>query len=314
MAHSALHQFAALQHTLKASIDCTGVGLHSGVKVAMALRPAAPDTGILFRRTDVPGGEAMIPARWDAVVDTRLNSTIGNCDGVTVGTVEHLMAALSGCGVDNAIIEVDGPELPIMDGSSAPFVFLIECAGVAEQAAPRRYIEVLKEVSVGDGEHSASLRPCDHFSVSFAIDFAGTLIRDQAFSATLVNGTFRSEIARARTFGFEHEVSQLRAAGLARGGSLDNAIVVSGHRVLNDGGLRFDDEFVRHKVLDSIGDLYLAGGHLLGHFHGHRSGHALNNALLRTLFADDAAWRHVEYPAPIANTSGYGPQLIAAIA
>jgi UDP-3-O-[3-hydroxymyristoyl] N-acetylglucosamine deacetylase len=314
MAHGAFHQPAALQHTLKSSIDCTGVGLHSGVKVAMALHPAEPDTGIVFRRTDVPGSKGMIPARWNAVVDTRMNSTLGNRDGVAVGTVEHLMAALSGCGVDNAIIEVDGPELPIMDGSSAPFVFLIECVGIAEQNAPRRYIEILKEVHVGDGEHSASVRPCDHFAVSFAIDFEGTLIRDQSFSATLVNGTFRSEIARARTFGFEHEVSQLRAAGLARGGSLDNAIVVSGHRVLNDGGLRFDDEFVRHKVLDSIGDLYLAGGPLLGHFHGQRSGHALNNALLQALFADETAWRRVIYPSAATIPPEYDAQPAAAIA
>ena len=301
---------ATRQHTLKNAIDCTGLGLHSGIKVTMTLCPGDPDTGIVFRRTDSEGGNATIAARWDRVVDTRLNTTIGDGSGLTVGTIEHLMAALSGCGIDNAEITLDGPEIPAMDGSAAPFVFLIECAGIVAQAAPRRYIEVLKPVSVGDGSRSAALSPADVFSVSFEIDFDSAAISHQTYQGTLVNGTFRTEIARARTFGFEHEVEAMRAAGLARGGSLDNAIVVSGNRVLNEDGLRYDDEFVRHKVLDSVGDLYLAGGPLLGHFHGCRSGHALNSALLNALFDDSSAWRHVELDDvdPVTGArSSFGP-------
>ena len=283
---------STLQHTLKNSIGCTGTGLHSGSKVTMTLRPAAPDTGIVFRRTDAAADSSDIFARWDNVVDTHLNTTLGNADGLTVGTVEHLMAALSGCAVDNAIVEIDGPEIPIMDGSAAPFVFLIECAGVVEQDRSRRAIEILKPVSVTDGKRTAVLVPGTGFSVSVEIDFEAALVANQKLQVNLVNGTFRSEIARARTFGFDHEVAQLRAMGLARGGSLDNAVVVSGDRILNADGLRYDDEFVRHKVLDSIGDLYLAGP-IVGHFHGFRCGHALNNALLRSLFAQTDAWRPV---------------------
>jgi UDP-3-O-[3-hydroxymyristoyl] N-acetylglucosamine deacetylase len=284
-------KLSVYQYTLKDAIDCTGIGLHSGARVSMTLRPAGPDRGIVFRRTDIAGGGVEIPARWDAVVDTRLNTTLGDGSGVTIGTVEHVMAALSGAGVDNAIIELNGPEVPIMDGSAAPFIFLIECAGVVEQDAPRRVIEILRPVSVGDRERSAMLSPGNSFSVSFEIDFKGTLIEQQQFFGDFSNGAFRRDIARARTFGFEEEVEALQAAGLARGGSLDNAIVVSGERILNDDGLRFDDEFVRHKVLDSIGDLYLAGGQIIGHFHGFRSGHSLNHELLRALFANEDAWR-----------------------
>ncbi len=290
------HQIkGALQHTLKTSIDCSGVGLHSGAKVAMTLNAGDPDTGIVFRRTDVVGGGAVVPARWDTVVDARLNTSVGNDDGVCVGTIEHLMAALSGAGVDNALIEINGPEVPIMDGSAEPFLFLIECAGLTEQPVARRLIEVLKPVSVGDDRHSAVLSPGKCFSVSFEIDFEGTFIHHQQFFASLVNGAFQSEIARARTFGFEHEITELRAAGLIRGGSLDNAIVVGGDSILNDDGLRFEDEFVRHKVLDSIGDLYLAGGAILGHFHGFRSGHALNHGLLTALMEDSTAWRYTDF-------------------
>jgi UDP-3-O-[3-hydroxymyristoyl] N-acetylglucosamine deacetylase len=282
---------STLQHTLKNAISCTGTGLHSGAKVTMTLCPAAPDTGIVFRRTDGVTGGAEIVARWDNVVDTHLNTTIGNASGVKVGTIEHLMAALSGCAVDNAIVEIDGPEIPIMDGSSGPFVFLIECAGLIEQDRPRHAIEILKPVTVSDGRRTATLNPGVGFSVSVEIDFESAAVARQQLQVNLVNGTFRSEIARARTFGFDHEVEQLRAMGLARGGSLDNAVVVSGDRVLNADGLRYDDEFVRHKVLDSIGDLYLAGGVIIGHFYGFRCGHSLNNALLRSLFAQDDAWR-----------------------
>jgi UDP-3-O-[3-hydroxymyristoyl] N-acetylglucosamine deacetylase len=302
------------QYTLKDAIDCTGIGLHSGARVSMTLRPAEPDRGIVFRRTDIAGSGVEIPARWDAVVDTRLNTTLGDGNGVTIGTVEHVMAALSGAGVDNAVIELNGPEVPIMDGSAAPFIFLIECAGVVEQNAPRRVIEILRPVSVGDRERSAMLSPGNSFSVSFEIDFKGTLIEQQQFFGDFSNGAFRRDIARARTFGFEEEVEALQAAGLARGGSLDNAIVVSGKRILNDDGLRFDDEFVRHKVLDSIGDLYLAGGQIIGHFHGFRSGHGLNHDLLRALFANEDAWRVSELGMDLPAPRMIEPTAIAASA
>ena len=310
------HQITgALQHTLKSSIDCSGVGLHSGAKVSMTLKAGDPDTGIVFRRTDVAGGGAEVPARWDTVVDARLNTSVGNGNGVLVGTIEHLMAALCGAGVDNALIEINGPEVPIMDGSAAPFLFLIECVGLAEQPVARRLIEVLKPVSVGDKKHSAVLSPGKCFSISFEIDFEGTFIHHQQFFSSGVNGTFQSEIARARTFGFEHEIAELRAAGLIRGGSLDNAIVVGGEGILNDDGLRFEDEFVRHKVLDSIGDLYLAGGTILGHFHGFRSGHALNHALLKALLEDHSAWRYADFDesAPVIAAMS-SPEVAAATA
>jgi len=307
-------KLSVFQYTLKDVIDCTGIGLHSGARVSMTLRPAGPDSGIVFRRTDIAGGGVEIPARWDAVVDTRLNTTLGDGNGVTVGTVEHVMAALAGAGVDNAIIELNGPEVPIMDGSAAPFVFLIECAGVVEQSAPRRVIEILRPVSVGDRDRSAMLSPGNSFSVSFEIDFKGTLIDQQQFFGDFSNGAFRRDIARARTFGFEEEVEALQAAGLARGGSLDNAIVVSGNRILNDDGLRFDDEFVRHKVLDSIGDLYLAGGQIIGHFHGFRSGHGLNHELLRALFDHEDAWRISELGMDLPVPRMIEPTAIAATA
>ncbi len=281
------------QQTLKNAIDCCGTGLHSGRRVSMRLCPAEPDTGIVFRRTDIANGGALIPARWDNVVDTRLNTTVGNEYGAKVGTIEHLMAALSGSGIDNAMIEIDGPEVPVMDGSAAPFVFLVECAGIVRQGAPRRVIEILKSVSVGGEARSATLSPASTFFVSFEIDFDTPLIEHQALTVDLSNGGFRSEICRARTFGFEHEVAELRSHGLALGGSLDNAVVISGDGILNEDGLRYDDEFVRHKILDCVGDLYLGGAQIIGHFHGRRSGHSLNNQLLRKLFGDADAWRLV---------------------
>jgi UDP-3-O-[3-hydroxymyristoyl] N-acetylglucosamine deacetylase len=279
------------QQTLKTEIACTGVGLHSGDAVTMTLRPAAIDTGIVFKRTDIAGAGETIPARWDHVVDSRLCTTLGNDGGVTIGTVEHLMAAFSGCAIDNVIVELNGPEVPIMDGSAAPFQFLIECSGVAEQPAPRRAIRILKDISVGDNGSHASLAPANEFSVNFEIDFASAAITHQAASFKLVNGTFKKELARARTFGFLHEVEQMRAAGLARGGSLENAVVIGDDKVLNEEGLRYDDEFVRHKALDAVGDLYLAGAPILGAFHGVRSGHGLNSQLLAALFSDADAWR-----------------------
>ena len=282
------------QRTLKQRINCSGIALHCGLNVTVTLSPGEVDSGIVFRRTDIAGGGVLIPARWDHVTDTRMCSTLGDQDGVTISTVEHLMAALAGMEIDNAVVEVNGPEIPIMDGSAAPFVLLIECAGVFDQDRPRRVIRVLKPISVDDGERYASLAPGNGFTVGLDIDFNSRAVSRQRISVELGNGAFNRELARARTFGFLHEVEELRAAGLARGGSLDNAVVVNGDKVLNEGGLRYDDEFVRHKALDAIGDLYLAGAPLRGHFYGRCSGHGTNNALLRALFADAEAWNYDE--------------------
>jgi len=281
---------SAQQRTLKASISCAGIGLHSGAKVTMTLFPAAPDTGILFRRTDIAGGGALIPANWANVSDTRLNTCISNADGVGVRTIEHLMAALAGSRIDNALIEISGPEVPVMDGSAAPFLFLIECAGSVEQDAPRRAIKILKPVTVTEGDKSVSLSPSAGFSLRCIIDFSNPVIGHQECDFSLGAEDFKSELSRARTFCFEQEVTQMRAVGLARGGSLDNAVVISGEQVLNEEGLRYEDECVRHKTLDAIGDLMLAGAPILGHFEGIRCGHAMNNLLLRALFADPTAW------------------------
>ena len=291
------------QRTLKSPINCSGIALHSGDKVSMTLNPCEANSGIVFMRTDIASGGAEIPARWEQVVDTRMCTTIGNENGVRISTVEHLMAAFAGCGIDNAVVDIDGPEVPIMDGSAAPFVFLIECAGVVEQDQPRRIIRVLKTVSVEDGDSRASLMPGAHCSLDVEIDFDCKAVSRQALSVGLVNGSFCKELARARTFGFLHEVEQLRAAGLAKGGSLDNAIVVSGDKVLNEDGLRYDDEFVRHKILDVVGDLYLAGGAVIGRFAGVRTGHTLNNALLQALFAADDAWCYDVYRGDEAKTA-----------
>ncbi|CCG39635.1 UDP-3-O-acyl-N-acetylglucosamine deacetylase [Magnetospirillum molischianum] len=291
--------FGCPQRTLKTAIGCTGVGLHSGSRVTMTLRPAAPDTGICFRRVDIAGGGGIVTANWATVNDTRLNTCLRNNDGVAVGTVEHLMAALSGMQIDNCLIDINGPEVPVMDGSAAPFLFMIECAGTLEQSAPRRAIKVLKRVTVRNGDKVASLSPASSFSVRVEIDFDSTAIARQEFFLGLSERSFKAEVARARTFGFEQEVAMLRANGLARGGSLDNAVVIdsTGTKVLNDDGLRYGNEFVRHKVLDAVGDLYLAGGPILGHFSGIRTGHAINNQLLRQLFADSSAYSWVDLAA-----------------
>jgi UDP-3-O-[3-hydroxymyristoyl] N-acetylglucosamine deacetylase len=278
------------QRTIKNPIHCRGVGLHSGVKTSMMLHPAAPDSGIVFRRTTSVGGRVEIAANWRNVVESSLCTTLSNSEGLTVGTVEHLMAALAGTEIDNIVVELNGPEVPIMDGSAAPFVFLIECAGIVEQDAPRRAIRILKTITVGDGIKSARLMPDDCFSMSFEIDFASRVISRQDFSMVFDSDSFKSEISRARTFGLLHEIDRMRAAGLALGGSLDNSVVVGEDAVLNEGGLRYADEFVRHKLLDSLGDLYLAGAPMIGHFRGLRSGHALNCKLLEALFAAPDAW------------------------
>ena len=282
------------QHTLKNSIYCSGTGLHGGAKVAMSLHPAAPDTGIVFRRSDIDGEAAIIEGRYDRVSDTRLCTTLSNEAGVSVSTVEHLMAALAGCGLDNVVVEINGPELPIMDGSSEPFVFLIDCAGVVAQAAPRRAIRVLKPVAVEDGGSSARIEPWMGSSINIELDFETAVIGRQSLFVDMLADSFREKLSRARTFGFLHEVEALQAAGLARGGSMENAVVISGDTVLNEGGLRFDDECARHKALDCVGDLYLAGAVIIGHFHGVRPGHAINNGLLRALLADESAWELVD--------------------
>jgi UDP-3-O-[3-hydroxymyristoyl] N-acetylglucosamine deacetylase len=282
------------QKTLKTRISCSGVGLHSGRRVTLTIGPAAIDSGIRFKRIDPAGQGAMIPARWDHVVDTKLCTVVGNADGVVVGTIEHLIAAFSGLNIDNATIEIDGPEVPIMDGSADAFVFLIECAGIIEQCATRRRIRILKRISVGNEQANVALTPAPFASLDFALDFPNPTIGRQEKSVRLVESAFKRELSRARTFGFADEVELLRKAGLARGGSLDNAIVIGADRVLNREGLRYGDEFVRHKMLDAMGDLYLAGAPIEGRFWGARSGHALNNKLLRALFADTDAWSYVD--------------------
>ena len=293
------------QKTLRNSISCKGVGLHGGYLINMKLAPAPVNTGIVFKRTDVAESISEIPARYDTVSDLIMCTTVENEAGVRIATVEHLMAALSGCGVDNVFVELDGPEVPVMDGSSAPFVFLIECADVIEQDSPRRYIKVLKEVEVSEGGAKATLAPADNISVSFEIDFDNPRIGKQNCSFNLRNGTFKNELCRARTFGFLGDFEKLKKLGLAKGGSLENAIVLSGADILNEEGLRYEDEFVRHKALDAVGDLYLAGAPIIGQFYGFRSGHALNNKLLHKFLSDKDAWCYTtEAPVRIGNVGG----------
>lgn len=289
-AHLAAVAYAG--RTLKAAIDCVGVGVHTGRRVAVALQPAAPGAGIIFHRTDLG---ADIPARFDHVADTRLSTVLALAERpeARVGTVEHLMAAFAGCGVTDCHVELDGPELPILDGSAAPWVFLLDCAGFVEHGAGRR-IEVLRTVRVTDGEAYAELRPGAGLTLALSIAFDAAAIGRQALTIDLDELAFRRELAAARTFALASEITALRAAGLARGGSLRNAVVVDGTQVLNPGGLRMPDEFVRHKMLDALGDLALAGAPLSARFIGHRSGHALNNQVLRALFASPANWRLVE--------------------
>lgn len=288
----------AREKTLRTSIGCVGIGLHSGAKVGLTLHPGEPGSGIRFTRQDLPGS-LPIRAHWQSVVATTLCTTLADASGPRVATVEHLMAALAACEIDNARIEVTGPELPVMDGSALPFVFLIECAGIVEQDRPRRTIEILKRVAIGDDTRGAALEPDDGFVLDLGIDFEHPAIRSQRLSFTFEPDRFKHEIAAARTFGFAEAVEQMRAAGLARGGSLKNAVVIGPHGVLNEEGLRFADEFVRHKLLDAVGDLYLAGAPLIGRFTGRRAGHALHVELLRALFADPSAWRYSDEPLPL---------------
>ena len=276
------------QTTIRRLIDCKGIGLHCGERVRMTMRPAPVDTGIVFRRRDRDGAE--VPARYDRVASTRLGTTLEGEGGVRVGTVEHLMAALWGCGVDNLVVDLDGPEVPAMDGSAEPFAFLVDCAGLEALDSPRQTVRVLRPVSVEEGEARISLLPDDDASMHFEIAFEHPAIGAQSREFAPVNGAFREDIARARTFGMESEIAALHAAGLARGGSLENAIVVGDRGVCNEGGLRFPDEFVRHKMLDCLGDLYLAGGRVVARVEAVRAGHTLNNRVLRALFEDPANW------------------------
>jgi len=295
------------QRTLKALVSATGVGLHTGQKVRMSLRPAQPDTGIVFRRLDLPGA-ADLPARADLVGETRLCSCLVR-GGVKIFTIEHLMSALYGLGVDNAYVDLDGPEVPIMDGSAAPFVLLIQQAGVEEQGAPKRFLRVKKRIVARDGDKWAALEPHEGFKLSFSIVFKHPVILKSNTELTVDFATtsYLKEVARARTFGFVHDVEDLRESGLAQGGGLENAVVLDEHRVLNAEGLRFGDEFIRHKILDAIGDLYLLGRPLLAAFSAYKSGHDLNNQLLRALIADPSATEAVtfegnqEVPAGVAG-------------
>jgi UDP-3-O-[3-hydroxymyristoyl] N-acetylglucosamine deacetylase len=276
------------QKTLKSAMTANGVGLHTGRKVTMTMSPAAINSGVVFQRTDLLD-QPIIKALWDRVEDTRLCTQIGE-NGVSVGTIEHLMAAIRAANIDNIHIAIDGPEVPIMDGSAEPFSFLLNCAGVQEQDAKRRVLRINRTVRVESGDKWAEYTPGNVPTFHFTADFDHPVIGQQQQSLTLVNGCFASHIARARTFGFLHEVDYLRAQGLAQGGSLDNAIVLDKEKVLNETGLRFDDEFVRHKILDAVGDLFLAGAPIIGQYNGHKAGHELNNQLLRAVFADPSAY------------------------
>ncbi|MCW4151669.1 UDP-3-O-acyl-N-acetylglucosamine deacetylase [Halomonas sp. 18H] len=283
------------QRTLKNVIRATGVGLHSGKKVYLTLRPAPVDTGIIFVRTDLEP-EVQIPARAENVTDTTLCTALSR-DGVKVATVEHLMSALAGLGIDNAFVDVSAPEVPIMDGSAGPFVFLIQSAGIAEQQAPKQFIRIKREVVLRDGDKEAIFLPHQGFKVSFSIDFEHPVFEDQQQTASVDFSTtsFVKEVSRARTFGFMRDLEYLRSNNLALGGSLDNAIVVDDYRIVNEGGLRYNDEFVKHKVLDAIGDLYQLGHSLIGEFRGVKSGHALNNQLCRALIDNPQAWELVTF-------------------
>ncbi len=283
------------QRTLKSLVSASGVGLHTGQKVRITLRPAPVDTGIVFRRVDLPV-PVDVPARAELVGEARLASTLIKGD-VKIHTVEHLMSALGGLGVDNAYVDIDAPELPIMDGSASPFVLLIQQAGIQEQAAPKKFLRVTRRVEVKDGDKWARFEPYEGYRLSFSIEFRHPVIErsTQAVTVDFAETSYLKEIARARTFGFMHEVEDLRDSGLALGGGLDNAVVLDEYRVLNSEGLRFADEFIRHKLLDAIGDLYLLGHPLLGAFTAHKSGHALNNRLLRAALADAAALEMVVF-------------------
>ncbi|HEY0842937.1 UDP-3-O-acyl-N-acetylglucosamine deacetylase [Methylotenera sp.] len=283
------------QRTLKKAISATGVGLHNGEKVTLTLRPAAPDTGIVFKRVDLPQPNEIV-ATPGVVHDTRMCSAL-EANGARVATVEHVMSALAGLGVDNVYVEVDASEIPIMDGSSGPFVFLLQEAGIVEQAAAKKFIRITKTIEVKEGDKWVRFEPYHGFKIDFTIDFNHPVFEHSGNNVKIdfAADSYIKEISRARTFGFMHEVEYLRSNGLARGGSLDNAIVLDEYRVLNADGLRYDDEFVKHKVLDAIGDLYMLGHPILGAFYAYKSGHSLNNQLLRALMQDTTAWEYTTF-------------------
>lgn len=281
----------AYQHTVRSPALFAGVGVHTGAYTRVNVRPAPAGSGIVFVRIDVHDLDNVVPATGEAVCKTQLGTVIGNAAGVTVATIEHLMAAFAMLGVDNAVVEVDGPEMPIMDGSSLPFVRLLDRCGLRPQEAPRTYVEILEPVEVVDGDKRGTLKPADGFEMAFEIVFDTAAIGRQAIDMPMDEAAFREELADCRTFGFLSDVEALRAMGLARGGSMENCVVIDGDRVLNPEGLRRPDEFVRHKALDAIGDLYLLGGPLLGRFEGVCAGHGLNNAVVRALLARPDAWR-----------------------
>lgn len=284
-----------MQHTVSSAIPLKGVGLHSGKEINMKIHPARPDHGIEFVRNDVKARYNRIPAIWNRVVDTRLCTVVGNDANVIVGTIEHLMAALRGCGVDNAVIELDGPEVPVMDGSSELFVQAIDCTGLHVQSKPRRAIKILKEIVVEEGDKKVSLKPAISSRFIGEIDFDHPVIGKQRYEVELMNGAFRYDVSEARTFGFIDQVHELRKNNLALGASMDNAVVLDKEKILNKEGLRYKhNEFVRHKILDAVGDLYLAGGPILGTYEGIKPSHDMNNKLLRKLFATKDAWTDID--------------------
>ena len=293
-----------LQKTINKKVNCNGIGLHSGKEVKMTLLPSEENSGIIFRRIDITHKNNQISANYQNVVDTNLGTTIANSDGVNVATIEHLMAAIWGCGIDNLVVELNSAEIPIylvvelnsaeipiMDGSSAPFIFLIECAGVHNQETPKRIVEIIKKVSVSDGDKLLSVEPAKEFSIDLQINFDHQQINTQNFNFNSKYNSFKNDISRARTFAFEKDIEKMHKAGLALGGSLKNAVVISKDGVINQDGLRYQDEFVRHKMLDFIGDIFLCNGYIIGHFKGFKIGHNLNNKLLHKIFLDNTSWQ-----------------------
>lgn len=299
------------QRTLRHDICAVGVGLHTGEKVYLTLRPAPVDTGIVFRRVDLdPIVE--LPARAENVGDTRLSTSLG-VGKAQVSTVEHLLSAMAGLGIDNAIVDVTAPEVPIMDGSASPFVFLLQSAGIKEQSASKKFIRIKKSVRVEDGDKWAKLEPFEGFKVSLELDYKHPVLKSSNLSATLdfSSTSYVKEVSRARTFGFMSDYEWLRANNLALGGSLDNAVVLDEFRVMNEDGLRYKDEFVKHKILDAVGDLSLLGRSLIGEFSGYKSGHTLNNVLLRTLLADESAWEEVTFAEDEAPIAYLNPAMVS---
>jgi len=284
-----------MQTTIQTPISCYGTGLHSGNKTQVTLRPAPSDTGVVFVRTDVTKVDNKVHASYSNVFDTNLSTSIKNIAGVQVSTIEHLMAAIWGCGISNIIVEIDGSEVPIMDGSSKPFVFMIECSGIKTLSTPSRYLKLLKEIRVTENSSEILATPAEQLCIDLTIDFASTAIGRQQHIFT-AEASFRDELADSRTFGFLHELDYLQSKGLAKGASLNNAIGIDKDIVLNHEGLRHDNEFVRHKLLDLVGDLFSSGGNFIGHLHGFKTSHSLNNQFLRKLFDDPYAYQWVDKP------------------